>query len=171
MVALPSRTGGIPHSHRTTTMQPATHSIERTSPPRTPRKKEFTLEDVRQRMDAQDEVIKGIRGDTLSQAGVIQRVELSMQSMATNMETMAKNMAVMAMAIGEEKEDGQGNYLGTGLLGRTRRVERAQRSLRELYHRWIAFGSGFCMCAGAFLLALWWLIGDKVAIVLKGTGH
>lgn len=94
-----------------------------------------------------------------------------MQSMATNLETMAKNMATMAIAIGEEREDGQGNYLGTGLLGRTRRVERSQRNLRELYHRWIAFGSGFIMCAGGFIVALWWLIGDKVAIVLKGTGH
>lgn len=153
-------------------MEPASHPIEREPTSRATRKKDFTLEDVRHRMDAQDEVIKGIRGDTLSQAGVIQRVELSMQSMAKNMEAMASNMAVMALAIGEEKEDGQGNYLGTGLLGRTRRVERAQRSLRELYHRWIAFGSGFVFCGGAAGAAIWWLLSDKLSLVLKGTtGH
>lgn len=132
---------------------------------RTARQKGYTLEDVRKRMDTQDVLISAIRGDTLTQAQALQGVQNTLVQ-------IAKDLGTVAAAIGEEKEDGQGNYLGTGLLGRTRRVERAQRSLRELYHRWIAFGSGFVMCAGAFVVALWWLIGDKVAIVLKGTvGH
>lgn len=129
------------------------------------------MEDVRSRMDAQDKVIEGIRGDTTTQAGVVQRVELAMQGIAKNLDIMAKNLDIMAMAIGEEKEDGSGNYLGTGLLGRTRRVERSQRSLRELYHRWIAFGSGFVACGGAAVAILWWLLSDKLSIVLRGTGH
>lgn len=122
------------------------------------------MEDVRHRMDLQDGVISAIRGDTLTQAQALQQVQLAMVQ-------MAKDVSTIANAIGEEKEDGSGNYLGTGLLGRTRRVERAQRSLRELYHRWIAFGSGFVACGGVASAALWWLLSDKLAIVLKGTGH
>jgi hypothetical protein len=122
------------------------------------------MEDMRKRLDAQDQIILGVRGDTQIQAGALQAVQKAMEG-------LAKDLSTIAAAIGEEKEDGAGNYLGTGLLGRTRRVERAQRSLRELYHRWIAFGSGFIACGSVAVGALWWLLGDKLAIVLKGTGH
>lgn len=128
------------------------------------RVKGYTLEDVRHKLDLQDATISAIRGDTLTQAQALQAVQ-------TAIAQMAKDVSVIALAIGEEKEDGQGNYLGTGLLGRTRRVERAQRSLRELYHRWIAFGSGFVACGGVASAALWWLLSDKLSLVLKGTGH
>ena len=129
------------------------------------RERAYTLEDIRHRMDLQDGVIAAIRGDTLTQAQALQSVQVSMAQ-------MMKDVAVIAESIGQEKEDGNGNYLGTGLLGRTRRVERAQRSLRELYHRWIAFGSGFIACGGIAGGALWWLLSDKLALVLKGTvGH
>lgn len=150
-------------------LQPQTHSA------RTRRSanhdKEFTLEDVRHRMDGQDALIAAIRGDTQIQAQALQSQAQIMQGFKEAMGQMAKDVATIALAIGEEKEDGAGNYLGTGLLGRTRRVERAQRSLRELYHRWIAFGSGFVACGGVLGAALWWLLSDKLALVLKGTGH
>lgn len=140
---------------------------EFTSSPRqrnAPRVKEFKLEDLRGRLDAQDAITNAIRGDMLTQATAMQGVQKELASVASS-------LVHIVTAIGEEKEDGQGNYLGTGLLGRTRRVERAQRSLRELYHRWIAFGSGFCACLTAATAIIWWLLGDKLAIVLKGTGH
>lgn len=122
------------------------------------------MEDVVHRLDTQDGVINAIRGDVLTQAQALQGVQ-------TSLVQMSKDLTIIAQAIGEEKEDGAGNYLGTGLLGRTRRVERAQRSLRELYHRWIAFGSGFVACGGVASAAIWWLLSDKLALVLKGTGH
>jgi hypothetical protein len=128
------------------------------------RERNTTLNDLGHRMDLQDGVINAIRGDQLTQAQALQSVQVAMAQ-------MAKDVNAIAHAIGEEKEDGEGNYLGTGLLGRTRRVERAQRSLRELYHRWIAFGSGFVACGGIAITALWWLLGDKLGLVLKGTGH
>lgn len=128
---------------------------------RIPRERTFTLEDVRHRMDLQDGVIAAIRGDTLTQAQALQSVQISVAQ-------MAKDISIIAHAVGEEKEDGEGNYIGTGLLGRTRRVERAQRSLRELYHRWIAFGSGFVACGGIFGAAVWWLLQGKLELVLKG---
>lgn len=128
------------------------------------REKGYTLDDVRRRMDATDLMIGAVRGDTQIQAQALQGVQNSLA-------TLSRDFTLIANAIGEEKEDGEGNYLGTGLLGRTRRVERAQRELRTLYLRWIAFGSGFAMCGGIALSILWWLLSDKLTFVLKGTGH
>lgn len=141
---------------------PAVHTPERAS--RVHRERTYTLNDLGHRMDVMDGTVHAIRGDQLTQSQALQAVQVSMAQ-------MAKDVALIVQAIGEEKEDGQGNYLGTGLLGRTRRVERAQRTLRELYHRWIAFGSGFVACGGVAATALWWLLSDKLALVLKGTGH
>lgn len=122
------------------------------------------MDDVRKRMDAQDAAVASIRGDTNVQA-------LAMQGVQKTMESMAANVGTILDHLGKEEEDGNGNYKGTGLLGRMRRVEREQRSLRELYHRWIAFGAGFSACLGGAVVIVWWLLGDKLAIVLKGTGH
>jgi hypothetical protein len=122
------------------------------------------MDELKGRLDAQDSVVGAIRGDMTIQA-------TAMQGVQKDLGTLTSAVTALVAAIGEEKEDGAGNYLGTGLLGRTRRVERAQRSLRELYHRWIAFGSGFCACLTAATAIIWWLLGDKLAIVLKGTGH
>ncbi len=118
------------------------------------------MDEMRKRMDDQDLVIMGIRGDTLVQASALQGVQ-------KDLGVIGKDVTSVLAILGKEEEDGAGNYLGTGLLGRVRRVERSQRSLRELYHRWIAFGSGFVFCGGAALAILWWLLGDKLAIVLK----
>lgn len=121
------------------------------------------MEDLENRMKAQDSVIQSIRGDMTIQA-------TAAQGMQKELMTISADIKAFVAAMGEEKEDGQGNYLGTGLLGRVRRVERAQRTLRELYHRWIAFGAGFSACLGGAVLIIWWLLGDKLAIVLKGAG-
>jgi hypothetical protein len=130
----------------------------------TPRVSEFGMDDLRRRLDAQDHITTGIRGDMTIQATAMQGIQKELASLAGSVTTLVS-------AIGDEKEDGQGNYLGTGLLGRVRRVERSQRSLRELYHRWIAFGAGFCACFGTAVALIWWLVGDKIGLVLKGTGH
>jgi hypothetical protein len=122
------------------------------------------MEDMRKRLDQQDTILHGVRGDTQLQAQALQRVELGYAQ-------VGKDVATILLHLGKEEEDGQGNYMGTGLLGRVRRVERSQRTLRELYHRWIAFGAGFSGCLGGAVVIIWWLLGDKLAIVLKGTGH
>jgi hypothetical protein len=122
------------------------------------------MEDLKGRLDTQDAITNGIRGDMIIQATAMQGIQKEIASLASSVNTLVSSL-------GEEREDGAGNYLGTGLLGRVRRVERSQRSLKELYHRWIAFGSGFCACLTASVAILWWLLGDKLAIVLKGTGH
>jgi hypothetical protein len=126
---------------------------------------EFSMEDLRRRLDDQDKITQGMRGDMTIQA-------TAMQGIQKEIAAMTASVTALVTALGEEKEDGTGNYLGTGLLGRMRRVERSQRSLRELYHRWIAFGAGFSACLGVSVAIIWWLLGDRLAIVLKATtGH
>jgi hypothetical protein len=112
------------------------------------------MDDLKARMDTQDASINSIRGDVNLQTGALQRVEKAMTSI------LAK--------LGDEQEDGQGGYTGTGLMGRTRRNEIQAVKLKELYHRWIAFGAGFCACFGALVAVLWWAFGDKIGFVLKG---
>lgn len=84
---------------------------------------------------------------------VVQRVETKME----------KALGLL----GEEKEDGLGNLVGTGMMGRLRRNENAVKDLRTAYKIWIAFGSGFIFSLGSTAAIVWWLIGDKLGVVLK----
>lgn len=118
---------------------------------------EFTMDDLIKRLDDHESAIKGARGDIGLQAAALQRIENAIKNLGT--------------LIGIEEEDGSGGYKGTGIVGRTRRNEAEVRALKALYHRWIAFGAGFCASFGIFVAAVWWIVGDKIAIVLKGTGH
>lgn len=117
----------------------------------------FSMEDLSRRLDEQDNAITGARGDITILGVAVQRVE-----------TLLKGMVAV---LGTEEEDGKGGYTGTGIVGRTRRNEADVRALKALYHRWIAFGAGFCACLGGSAVLVWYVIGDKIAIVLKGTGH
>ena len=80
---------------------------------------------------------------------------------------LTNTLATIVHLLGEEKEDGKGEVLGTGLLGRMRRTEKSVQSLMTQYKIWIAFGAGFIMCAGGAGGLLWWAFGDKLALVLK----
>lgn len=112
------------------------------------------MDELKTRMDAQDASFNSLRGDVNLQTGAIQRVE-----------NMLKDIV---LKMGDEKEDGDGGYVGTGMMGRLRRNEVQVVKLRELYHRWIAFGSGFCACLTALVAFLWWAFGDQISIVLRG---
>lgn len=125
--------------------------------------KEFTMEDLEHRFDAHDAAIRAIRGDMTIQA-------TAAQGMQKDLVQISADIKALVIAMGEEKEDGQGNYLGTGLLGRVRRVERGQRSLRELYHRWIAFGAGFSACVAIVVVLVGWLLSGGLVPMLKGIG-
>jgi hypothetical protein len=69
--------------------------------------------------------------------------------------------------LGKETEDGNGGFLGTGLFGRMGRNERAVANMTMTFRIWIAFGTGACgtivICWGI----VWWLLGDKLATILK----
>lgn len=73
----------------------------------------------------------------------------------------------LLLLMGEEKEDGKGGYTGVGLVGRVRRAEAGQEALMAKYKAWIAWGTGFCTALTAAVAIIWWLVADKLEIVLK----
>lgn len=107
------------------------------------------------RMDGQDRKVDAASAAVDLMHGALQRVETS-------------NKKILS-AIGEEEEDGHGGIVGTGLLGRMRRTEKQVEKLLLTYRVWIAFGSGICSCGAIFLVAFWWIIGDRLAVLLKAT--
>lgn len=115
------------------------------------------MDELRRRLDGQDRALEQVRNDQSTMILAVQRVE--------------KSIADILTAVGMEKEDGQGGYSGTGLLGRARRTEIRQDKLERLYRQWIAYGAGFVSCFTVIAGVVWWLIGDKIELVLKGSGH
>lgn len=97
--------------------------------------------------------------------GVIQN-----QSLATmTMQRVEGKMDAILLLVGAEEEDGEGGFKGVGLLGRMRRVEESQASLLGKYKTWIAWGGGFVTAGTAMTAFIWWLVADKLEIVLKGA--
>jgi len=110
--------------------------------------------------------------------GVIRNQELATQAMrraeelATQaMQRVESKMDAILLLVGAEEEDGDGGFKGVGLLGRMRRVEESQTSLLSKYKMWIAWGGGFLTCGTAMTVFIWWLISDKLELVLKGTAQ
>lgn len=97
--------------------------------------------------------------------GVIRNQELATQAM----QRVESKMDAILLLVGAEEEDGDGGFKGVGLLGRMRRVEESQTSLLSKYKTWIAWGGGFLTCGSAMTLFIWWLISDKLEVVLKGA--
>lgn len=140
--------------------------------------KSFSASAICRRMDKQDGAIAAVQrtvGSVETQMGsfaqALQSTQKQMQDdakawTARHTEMMAAINGIKDL-IGEEKEDGQGGLIGTGIVGRMRRAEKSIKDMLLQYKVWIAFGSGFMLCAGGFVAALWWLVGDKLAVVLK----
>jgi hypothetical protein len=105
------------------------------------------------RMDGQDKKVDESIARVDLMHGALQRVE--------------KSQAAIMEAIGKEEEDGHGGIKGTGLMGRMRRTEKEVEKMVSTYKVWIAFGSGIVTTGSLFLVAVWWLIGDKLELVLK----
>lgn len=129
-----------------------TFAKERTT--RKPRGEGFpTYRELLSTMDKQTHQIIDAIGRVDLMHATVQRVETALKGIQTT--------------LGEEKEDGAGNMLGTGLVGRVRRNENSVAKLLGTYRLWIAFGAGFVVCIGTFTAVIWWLIGDKIGMVLK----
>jgi len=97
---------------------------------------------------------------------------ISNQALATmTMQRVEAKMDTILMLVGSEEEDGDGGYKGVGLLGRMRRVEDSQNNLLSKYKTWIAWGGGFCTAGVSMTAFIWWLISDKLELVLKGTAQ
>lgn len=105
-------------------------------------------------MDSLEKDVQGVLKNQGLNAMTLQRVEGKMDA--------------ILLLVGSEEEDGEGGFKGIGLLGRMRRVEDSQNTLLQKYKTWIAWGGGFVTAGTAMTAFIWWLVADKLELVLKG---
>lgn len=70
-------------------------------------------------------------------------------------------------ALGEEGEDERGERVGTGIVGRLMRLEGNVARRFGLYDGWVKLGLGFTAAVVGLGPVIWWLVSDKLSIVLK----
>lgn len=113
------------------------------------------MDDLEHRVQGVDAKVEGVLGNQALNAMTLQRVEGKMDA--------------ILLLVGSEEEDGEGGFKGVGLLGRMRRVEESQNTLLSKYKTWIAWGGGFITAGSAMTAFIWWLVSDKLELVLKGA--
>lgn len=113
------------------------------------------MDDLEHRVQGVDAKVEGVLNNQSLNAMTLQRVEGKMDA--------------ILLLVGSEEEDGEGGFKGVGLLGRMRRVEESQNTLLSKYKTWIAWGGGFITAGSAMTAFIWWLVSDKLELVLKGA--
>ncbi|MCA6258671.1 MAG: hypothetical protein IM650_11325 [Phenylobacterium sp.] len=83
---------------------------------------------------------------------------------STQIEQMLKDLTE---AIGSESQDEYGKPIGTGIVGRLMRLERDVASRFSKYDGWVKMLSGAAITLGIIGPILWWLLGDRLADLLK----
>lgn len=71
------------------------------------------------------------------------------------------------LAIGSEGEDEYGKPIGTGIVGRLMRLERDVQRRFATLDGWTRTAAGVAMAAAVLGGVLWWLVGEKLAELLK----
>ena len=112
------------------------------------------------------------RVEVVEQQGADTRREVDLQTMVlqgiqNDLKGVKDSVAALVTCIGSEGVDQYGKPIGTGIVGRLMRFEGKTRAKLQLYDRWRLIGigvGGTLMVLGPFL---WWLLGDKLAVVLK----
>lgn len=82
----------------------------------------------------------------------------------SQIEQMLKDLSA---AIGSESQDEYGKPVGTGIVGRLMRLERDVASRFGKYDGWIKMLSGAALAIGIIGPVVWWLIGDRLGMILK----
>lgn len=78
-----------------------------------------------------------------------------------------KKLDDLIKAVGSESEDDRGVRIGTGVVGRLMRLETNVGKRFALYDGWTKLVIGFSACAAVLVPVVWWLVSDKLSIVLK----
>lgn len=82
----------------------------------------------------------------------------------SQIEQMLKDLAA---AIGSESQDEYGKPVGTGIVGRLMRLERDVASRFGKYDGWVKMLTGAALAIGIVGPVVWWLIGDRLGMILK----
>lgn len=78
-----------------------------------------------------------------------------------------KKLDALIKSVGEESEDGRGEKVGTGAIGRLMRLETNVGRRFALYDGWVKVVVGFTAAAAILLPAIWWLVSGHLEKVLK----
>ena len=73
----------------------------------------------------------------------------------------------LTSAIGSESQDEYGKPVGTGIVGRLMRLERDVQKRFATWDGWVKTATGAVMAAGLLGGVIWWLLGDRLAELLK----
>ena len=73
----------------------------------------------------------------------------------------------LTKAIGSESQDEYGKPIGTGIVGRLMRLERDVQRRFATLDGWTRTAAGVAMAAAVLGGVLWWLVGEKLAELLK----
>jgi hypothetical protein len=73
----------------------------------------------------------------------------------------------LTSAIGSESQDEYGKPVGTGIVGRLMRLERDVQKRFATWDGWVKTATGAVMAATLLGGVIWWLLGDRLAELLK----
>ena len=73
----------------------------------------------------------------------------------------------LTAAIGSESQDEYGQPIGTGIVGRLMRLERDVQRRFATWDGWVKTATGAAMAATLLGGVLWWLLGDRLGLLLK----
>jgi hypothetical protein len=84
-----------------------------------------------------------------------------------NPRAFAKACEGLTLAIGAESFDEYGKPVGTGIVGRLMRLERDVQKRFATWDGWVRMASGAALAAGVLGAVLWWVLGERLAELLK----
>jgi len=73
----------------------------------------------------------------------------------------------LTLAIGSESQDEYGKPVGTGIVGRLMRLERNVQKRFATWDGWVRMATGAALAAGVLGAVLWWVLGERLAQLLK----
>ena len=76
-------------------------------------------------------------------------------------------LEILTAAIGSESQDEYGKPVGTGIVGRLMRLERDVQRRFAVWDGWVKTATGAALAAGILGGVLWWLLGERLAELLK----
>lgn len=90
----------------------------------------------------------------------LQRIETAVAKLTGKVDTLTE-------AVGWEKLDEKGEPIGTGLTGRVMRVENNVKAKVTAFDGMRKYATGATAGMGLMMVAIWWLISDKIQEMLK----
>lgn len=92
---------------------------------------------------------------------------ITLQRISTDLIALRGEMTALREAVGWEKLDEKGEPIGTGLTGRVMRVENNVKAKVTAFDGMRKYATGATAGMGLMMVAIWWLISDKIQEMLK----